>query len=317
MRLKLILVVLFFTPFSLFAQTPKEKGLAEITLQKAKEYIGVLASDSLEGRKAGELGGLKASEYIQSTLQKVGVKPWRDTYYQPFESDRYPSLKMRNVLGYIPGKYQDEVVIVGAHYDHIGVKANKTNDSIYNGADDNASGTSAILQIAEAFLASGEKPLRTVIFALWDGEELGLLGSSYFVEDYSKNITFPLLTAPKIRGYINCDMIGRNKTEADYNYVACFFSPEKPVFKEWLQNDIAAYNLNLVPDFRSMDDSPGGSDHIPFSMRKIPVIFYNTDLHEDYHKPTDHADKINYEKVVDITKATYLNLWNMANLKDF
>jgi Zn-dependent M28 family amino/carboxypeptidase len=313
----LLPILLLIISQAIIAQNPKDKGLSSIDLKKAKEYIEVLAGDSLEGRKAGDSGGVKASEYIKSKFLEMGIKPWVDNYFQPFENENHKSLKMRNVLGYIPGKYVDEVVIIGAHYDHLGIKTNKTNDSIYNGADDNASGVSAILQIAEAFMVSGEKPLRTVIFALWDGEEIGLLGSFYFVEDFQKNITFPLLSAPKIKGHINCDMIGRNKTEADYNHVACFFSPKKPVFQEWLQNDIAAYHLDLVPEFRSMNDSPGGSDHLPFSMKGVPVMFYNTDLHEDYHQPSDHADKINYDKVVNITKAAYLNLWNMANLKDF
>ncbi|NDV95960.1 M20/M25/M40 family metallo-hydrolase [Dysgonomonas sp. 521] len=313
----LLPILLLIISQAIFAQTAKDKGLSAIDLNKAKEYIEVLAGDSLEGRKAGASGGLKASEYIKSKFLEMGIKPWVDNYFQPFENENHKSLKMRNVLGYIPGKYIDEVVVIGAHYDHLGIKTNKTNDSIYNGADDNASGVSAILQIAGAFMASGEKPLRTVIFALWDGEEVGLLGSFHFVEDFQENITFPLLSAPKMKGHINCDMIGRNKTEADYNHVACFFSPEKPVFKEWLENDIVRYHLDLAPEFHPMNDSPGGSDHLPFSMKGIPVMFYNTDLHEDYHQPSDHADKINYDKVVNITKAAYLNLWNMANLKDF
>lgn len=314
---QILLTIAIILPLSIFAQTSKDEGLNSINLAKAKEYIEILASDTLQGRKAGDTGGYKAAEYIKNTLQGIEIKPWNGAYFQSFENEYHKSLKMRNVLGYIPGKYHDEVVIIGAHYDHLGVKANKTNDSIYNGADDNASGVSAVLQIAKAFAASGEQPLRTIIFALWDGEEIGLLGSFYFVEDYPKNVTFPLLSAPTIRGYINCDMIGRNKTERDYNHVACFFSPEKPIFKKWLESDIAHYHLDLVPEFRSMDDSPGGSDHLPFSMKNIPVMFYNTDLHDDYHQPSDHADKINYEKVVNITKAAYLNLWNMANLKDF
>ena len=110
---------------------------------------------------------------------------------------------MDNVLAYIPGKRSDEYVIVGAHFDHLGVDETLADDKIYNGADDNASGVSAVLQIARAFALSGEKPLRNVIFAFWDGEEKGLLGSKHFVQHC------PFLK--QIKGYLNFDMIGRNQ----------------------------------------------------------------------------------------------------------
>lgn len=316
--MKKLLFILLILPVSLFSQSALEKGLYSINKQDAEKYIGILAGDSLQGRKAGEVGGLMASEFLKNTLEGMGIQPWNGSYYKPFVSASRKSLNMRNVVGCIQGKYADEIVIIGAHYDHLGIMKNSTNDSIYNGADDNASGVSAILQIAKAFLESGEQPRRTVLFALWDGEEMGLLGSFHFVEDYYNSVpVFPLLSAPTIKGYINCDMIGRNKTELDITHVVSFFSPEKPEFGEWIKNDIEKYRLNLTPEVRPMNEVPGGSDHIPFQQKGVPVIFYNTDLHPDYHKPSDHADKINYDKVVDITKIAYLNLWNMANLKDF
>lgn len=304
-----------------FSQTPVEKGLSAITRQDAVTYIGVLASDSLEGRKGGEPGGAKAAGYLKGMLDSIGIKPWRGKYFQPFTPSRFQSLSGKklslcNVLGYIPGKNSDEIVMVGAHYDHLGIRANETNDSIYNGADDNASGVSTILQIAKAFVASGQKPERTVVFALWDGEEMGLLGSSHFVEEHFSYIPVPLLSPIPIKGYINCDMIGRNKN-GDGAHVSVFYSDSKPVFGEWIKSGIETYSLKLTPDYPSLDSSPGGSDHMPFMQKGVPVIFYNTDLHPDYHKPSDEADKINYDKVVDVTKLAFLNLWNMANLESF
>lgn len=318
MKSNIALIFFFLFSVSIFSQSSIEKGLESINKQDAEKYIGILASDSLEGRKPGEPGGIKAGEYIKNTYVELGIKPWRKDYFQPFESTSFRSSgnQMRNVLGYIRGKNANEVVIIGAHYDHLGIRKTPIdNDSIFNGADDNASGVSAVLQVAKAFAASGERPERTIIFALWDGEEMGLLGSFYFVEDYFTNIPPPMLSAPAIKGYINCDMIGRNKND-DPTHVIAYYSTEKP-FGEWIVNDVEEYNLNLTPDFPSMDDMSGGSDHFPFMQKGVPFIFFFTDLHKDYHKVTDHADKINYDKVTEISKVAFLNLWRMANMENF
>ncbi|WP_029905535.1 M28 family metallopeptidase [Prevotella sp. 10(H)] len=304
-----------------YSQSPIEKGLNVINRQDAETYISILASDSLEGRKGGQLGGIKAAEYLKNLLVEMGVKPWRGNYYQDFSPTNHQasdgsSLKLRNVLGYIPGKNSDEIVMIGAHFDHVGVGRKIAGDSIYNGADDNASGVAAVLQVAKAFIESGQKPERTVMFGLWDGEEMGLLGSFHFVEDHASYIPIPLVSSIPIKAYINCDMIGRDKN-GDGSHVAAFISNSKPIFKEWIENDIATYNLTLSPEFPSLNSSPGGSDHMPFMQKGVPVIFYNTDVHPDYHKPSDEADKINYDKVVDITKLAFLNLWHMANAESF
>lgn len=316
------IIVLTILAIPLLAQTPVEKGLASINRVDAITYISILASDSLEGREAGEQGGLKAARYIRDLFEEMGIKPWRGEYFQPFSGSRYEGTSslnptMQNVLGYIKGKRSDEVVIVGAHYDHLGIIPNNTNDSIYNGADDNASGSSAVLQIAKAFMASGEIPERTVIFALWDGEEKGLLGSFYFVDDLWKYRPAPFIDPISVKGYINLDMIGRNKKETDGTHVVVFRSKSKPAFEEWIKNDIEIYKLSLNPEFRDPNSMPGGSDHLPFDMKGIPYIFYFTDMHPDYHRESDHADKINFDKVTDITKAAFLNLWEMANQNDF
>lgn len=331
---KTIFPFLLFISISLFSQSTKEIGLATVNKESAKAYIGFLASDAVEGREAGRHGGRVAGEYLKSVLQDMGLKPLsKDSYFQPFEAysperqkrvrfsvhpdsiqkysqlPAHRKLELRNVLGYIEGKNKNEYVVMGAHYDHLGMDEVLDGDKIYNGADDNASGVSAVLQIAKAFLASGKKPERTIIFALWDGEELGLLGSEYFMQ------TCPF--ASDIKGYVNFDMIGRNNDEQKPKYVVYFYTEAHPQFAEWLKSDIKTYGLGLEPNYRAWDKPIGGSDNASFAKRDIPVIWYHTDGHPDYHQPSDHADKINWDKLVEITKAAYLNLWNLANLKTF
>ncbi|MBB4036662.1 hypothetical protein GGR21_002568 [Dysgonomonas hofstadii] len=332
MRILVFIYCLFLSLF-VFSQSSKEKGLNIITRDRAEACIGFLADDALEGREAGKRGSIIAARYIESQLKESGIKPFRESYCQPFDTygierqgrirytvntdsivkyKQMPAFQKRNltnILGCIEGRRKDEYVIIGAHYDHLGKDDTLTGDKIYNGADDNASGVSAVLQIAKAFIASGEKPLRTVIFAFWDGEELGLLGSEYFAGNFT-NIS-------EIKGYINFDMIGRNNDESNPTQVVYFYSEQKPEFKDWIESDIANYNLKLKSDYKSSLNSLRGSDNASFNKRNIPVIWYHTDGHPDYHQPSDHADKINWEKLVDITKAAYLNLWNMANLENY
>ena len=180
-------------------------------------------------------------------------------------------------------------------------------DQIYNGADDNASGVQAVLQVARAFLATGEQPERTVVFAFWDGEEKGLLGSKHFALAYPE--------IGKVKGYLNYDMIGRNNNEAKPKHVVYFYTAAYQMFGDWLKNDIVTYGLELEPDYRAWDNPVGGSDNGTFAKLGIPIIWYHTDAHPDYHLPGDHAERCNWEKMVDITKASFLAFWKLANEK--
>ncbi len=314
---------------SVWAESPEKKGLETINRASAEAHIGFLASDELQGREAGYLSGRIAGQYIVAYLKTLGLQPlYGDSFFQPFEAYRkerqrkaryqvhpdsiallkqevHQKLSLRNVLAKIEGKNPNEYVIVGAHYDHLGLDPLLDGDQIYNGADDNASGVAAVLQIARAFLATGVQPERTVIFAFWDGEEKGLLGSEYFVQSCS--------FVKQIRGYLNFDMIGRNNDESKPRHVVYFYTEAHPVFGDWLKNDIKEYGLKLEPNYRPWDRPVGGSDNASFAERDIPVIWYHTDGHPDYHLPSDHADRINWEKTVDITKASFLNMWNLAN----
>lgn len=332
MKRDYLLLALLLVGNITFAQSPIERALNTINRSSAEATINFLASDELQGREAGFHGSRVTSEYIVSLLQWMGVSPLADSYFQLFDAYRkerqkkgrlevhpdsiaklkqevHQKLSMRNVLGMIPGKNTKEYVIVGAHFDHLGIDPALDGDQIYNGADDNASGVSAVLQIARAFLASGQQPERNVIFAFWDGEEKGLLGSKYFVQ------TCPFLS--QIKGYLNFDMIGRNNKPQQPKQVVYFYTAAHPVFGDWLKEDIRKYGLQLEPDYRAWENPIGGSDNGSFAKVGIPIIWYHTDGHPDYHQPSDHADRLNWDKIVEITKASFLNMWKMANEKSF
>lgn len=309
---------------------PETKGVTSINRATAEAHIGFLACDELEGREAGWKGGRIAGNYIISCLKQMGLQPlFTDNYVQPFEvchAERqkrgqrwqvhpdsiaklkqtvHQKLDLRNILAKIEGKNPNEIVIIGAHYDHLGYDSMLEGDQIYNGADDNASGVQAVLQVARAFLATGEQPERTVIFAFWDGEEKGLLGSRYFA------MTYPEIS--KVKGYLNYDMIGRNNKEDRPMQFVYFYTAAYPMFGDWLKKDIETYRLQLDPDYNAWDNPVGGSDNSTFAKLGIPIIWYHTDGHPDYHLPSDHTERINWNKMVDITKASFLAFWKLAN----
>lgn len=311
----------------LIAQKPMEKGLQSINRETAEAQVGFLACDEMEGREAGFRGAQLTAKYIASYLQSIGVKPLSESYYQPFSAYHkerqqrgrwqvhpdsiallkqgvHQCLSMNNVLGMIPGKRTDEYVIIGAHFDHLGIDPALCGDKIYNGADDNASGVSAVMQIARAFIVSGKQPERNVIFAFWDGEEKGLLGSTNFVQ------SCPFVK--QIKGYLNFDMIGRNNKPQQPKQVVYFYTEAHPEFGDWLKKDIQQYGLPLEPNYRPWDKPISGSDNASFARRDIPVIWYHTDGHPDYHQPSDHTERINWDKLVAITQASYLAMWRWA-----
>ena len=311
--------------------TPEAKGVASINRATAEAHVNFLACDELEGREAGWKGGRIAGNYIISCLKQMGLQPlFEDGYVQPFEvchverqkrgrwevhldsiaklkQGVHQKLDLRNILAKIDGKNPNEIVIIGAHYDHLGYDPMLAGDQIYNGADDNASGVQAVLQVAKAFLATGEQPERTTIFAFWDGEEKGLLGSRYFAQAYPE--------IGKVKGYLNYDMIGRNNNEANPKHFVYFYTEAYPMFGDWLKNDIVTYDLQLDPNYRPWDKPVGGSDNGTFAKLGIPIIWYHTDAHPDYHMPGDHGERCNWPKMVDITKASFTAFWKMANEK--
>jgi len=218
-----------------------------------------------------------------------------------------------NVMGYIEGSdLKDEIVVVSAHFDHLGVRG----EDIFNGADDNGSGTSTLLDIAEAYTMAKEAgygPRRSLLFLLVTGEEKGLLGSQYFVE----NPVFPLKS---MVADINVDMIGRvdEKYKDNPNYIYVIGSDR-------LSTQLHEINKNANNNFTQItldytynsEEDPNRfyyrSDHYNFAAKGIPAIFYFSGVHEDYHRPTDTADKIMYNKVATIGELIFQTIWDLSN----
>lgn len=324
----LLSLFLFSNVFLVYSQATK-KGLESISQHNAGAIIGFLASDAMRGREAGSPEGKIAAEYLVSKLKELGIQPLGHNYFQDFEALQpvgkkaarwqsrpdsiqtiqskglYRKLHLKNILSMIPGRKTDEYVVVGAHYDHLGADEDMPGDGIYNGADDNASGVSAVLQIARAFVLDGKQPERNIIFAFWDGEEKGLLGSQYFISAYPD--------VKKIKSYLNFDMVGRNNNEAKPRHVVFFYTAGHPSFEAWLRSDIKTFQLDIEPDYRAWENPVGGSANGSFAQAGIPILWYHTDGHKDYHQPSDTPEKINWKKLTEITKAAYLNTWKMAN----
>ncbi len=287
-----------------------------ITRESVYSQIAFLSCDEMRGRFAGSSQGRMAAEYIIQHFRSLKVKPFSgNSYCQPFSrlipgpdlswDNVQGETMMNNVIGMIEGKKKDEYIVIGAHFDHIGTTYRAIEgDSICNGADDNASGTTAVLQLAKAFAEQDFKPERTILFALWDGEELMLLGSKHFIS------TFP--DPQRIKAYVNFDMIGRYEERGDSSNFSCLYTTGYPEFERWMRKGIKRYKLDLPTYFYTEDKPSQPSDQIPFVSKGIPAICFHTDCAEDMHKPSDEVEKINIEKMTDIIKAAYYVVKKLA-----
>jgi len=213
------------------------------------------------------------------------------------------SFKTQNVVAFWEGadpKLKNEIVVIGAHYDHIGAKDDTT---IYNGADDNASGTAGVMAVAKAFANCKGRPKRSILLMCFAGEEKGLFGSRFYAG------TDPLFSIEKTVTMLNLDMIGRNDTSA-VEVMGCTRSPDlKEVFLK------ANEAVNLKFKF-SNDKRIGGSDHASFFRKDIPFLAFNTGTHEDYHRPTDTVEKIIPEKMAQVARVVFASAWLIANMED-
>jgi len=211
-------------------------------------------------------------------------------------------LTVRNVLGMIEGVNKNEFIVVGAHYDHLG----KYNGYIYNGADDNGSGTVGVMSIARALKATGKKPEKTIILAAWTAEEKGLLGSEYFVKNFSG--------VNRIALNMNFDMIGRSSVkDTTGNKCRLEYTKVYSGFQELSQKNVKDFGLNLDIKYTGSERPSGGSDYAPFAEKDVPVISFMAAMHPDYHRPSDDAVKIEWKKMADIIKLGFLNINELAN----
>jgi hypothetical protein len=234
------------------------------------------------------------------------------------------TMATQNVVGVIEGSdpvLKNEYVAIGAHYDHVGIRPNAQGDKISNGADDDGSGTVATLAIAEALSKSPQRPKRSVLFVWHAGEEKGLLGSAYFTDN-------PTVPINQIVTQLNIDMIGRSKKEGDSKPAnvnltgpnELYVIGSKMMSTELGELSEAVNNSFLKLAFNYKYDAPNDperffyrSDHYNYAKKGIPIIFYFSGVHEDYHRPSDHADKIDYEKMEKVTRTIFATMWKLAN----
>jgi hypothetical protein len=268
--------------------------------------VRFLASDDLGGRAIGSPGADSAAEYIARRFAAAGLQPSSQGWFQRFNVSRdapavaqlrLGEVKGRNVIGVLPGRdpaLRNEIVIVGAHYDHLGMGGPGSGaldpdvrNQVHNGADDNASGTAALIHIASRLALL--PPARTVVFIAFSGEELGLLGSAYYV----KNPLYPLSATLAM---VNMDMVGRLKNRRLVIY-GVETAGEFPALLDSL-NWYAGFDL------KKQGDGYGPSDQASFFAAKRPVLHLFTDLHEDYHRSTDDWNKINTDGLVRVADYT-------------
>lgn len=212
----------------------------------------------------------------------------------------------RNVVGMVEGAdpaRRGEVVVIGAHYDHVGVKRNSPagTDSIYNGADDNGSGTVALMEVGFALGAMPAKPPRTILLIAFAGEEKGLFGSEY----YARNPLFPLDSTVAM---LNMDMVGRN----DPDSLQIIGAAEGSLLVTVTRTENSALGFTLV----NTALESGGSDHQSFQKRKVPVLFYHSGLHPDYHQVVDEAQRIDQAKVARVARLVFKTGWQLASSHD-
>ena len=272
-------------------------------LQQLKNDVAFLASDDLEGRKTGTQSEIEAAKYIASRFDEIGLKPkGTEGYLQAFRfkpskdphtealfssTDQEGYITGLNVIGF-QNNNAETTVVIGAHYDHLGYGGDGSlyRDSlpaIHNGADDNASGVATLLSLASNGNNLGRQ--NNYLFIAFSGEEMGLLGSNYFV----KNST---IESASINFMINMDMVGRLNEE---NALAVYGVGTSPIFNQVLNANNSIFKLVLN------ESGIGPSDHTSFYLNDIPVLHFFTGQHEDYHKPSDDAETLNYEGMLSLS----------------
>lgn len=283
-------------------------ALESIRVDQLQTHVDHLASDGLKGREAGRPGGQVAGNYLRDQLQALQLQAAdrNGDYFQPFGKN------YRNVLARIEGSdpvLSRQVILVGAHYDHVGM-GNQYNSrgptgQIHNGADDNASGTSGLLELVEALAMLPEPPKRTILFAFWDAEEEGMLGSKHWASR-------PTVALDRVDAVLNLDMIGRLRDDK----LTVFGSRSGFGWRRLVSRQNEQIGLTL--DFSwSLQEQ---SDHSTFIERDIPVLMLHTGIHDDYHSPRDDAHLINHQgmsQVVQLLFGIAYELADRAETPDF
>lgn len=281
-----------------------DKGFDSLTGDRIKAHIDKLTSDEFEGRGAGSEGGMLARDFMERAFRNLGLKEaGTEGFRQPFRTkgrgrSKSTDLDLCNVIGVLEGsdpELKKQYVVIGAHYDHLG----RRNGSIYPGADDNASGSAALIEVARAFTL-GEHPKRSLLFIAFDGEEIGLLGSRQFVKS-------PTVKDEAIVAMLNMDMVSRGP---DGDLWLSGIS-ESSAMKAAVE--AAAPLAELTLHFEHDREWRQSSDHGPFADAGIPFLYFGVPDHEDYHKPTDTADKVNATLLQRAARVVYLTAKTVGN----
>lgn len=287
----------------------------EVSVYNLKKHIYFLASDDMKGRATGSAELERAAQYIEKEFKKYKLIPKGTKGYRQEFQAKVTRVKVtdsirtaQNIIGFIDN-HAPYTIVVGAHYDHLGLgdfggsKDTITNiGKIHNGADDNASGVAGLLELARIYSSNRKQESYNLLFIAFSGEELGLLGSKYWVEH-------PTIPLDNIDWMLNMDMIGRYNKD---NGLAIIGYGTSPSFAEVFKNIQSSIKFNLSRD------GNGGSDQTSFYKKDIPVLFFHTGGHEDYHKTGDDADKINYEAlkaILDIEIQAINNSMSLPKMK--
>ena len=352
-KFNLFILTLFIS--NVFSQDISNKYAETITSEELKSLLYVYASDSFEGREAGTKGEILAVEFIRDFYVENDIKPAKGTenYFQKMEittpqrislPDKIPDsvrtfmqngdmeklrnyamvagvrtggekLNSINVASIIEGShYPNEYIVITAHLDHVGIEG----EDIFNGADDDGSGSMALLEIAQAFkMASldGHGPKRSIVILHVSAEEKGLLGSEYYTDN-------PLYPLEDTITNLNVDMIGRTDPTRDSdndNYIYLIGTDRLSSMLHETSERVNKNTIDLELDYRfNAWDDPNRfyerSDHYNFAKNNIPVIFYFSGTHEDYHGPGDTPDKIRYDLLTKRTKLIFHTAWEIANM---
>lgn len=305
-RFVLLLLVALVAPALLRADDAP--AVSSPLRDRLQRHITFLASDTLEGREAGSSGGRAAAQYLIERLNDLGLQPAGDgeRYTQDF------GYSYRNVLALLPGAdpaLADQYILIGAHFDHVGYarRGNAYGPAgyIHNGADDNASGTAAVLELAAALAAADPPPARSVLFAFWDAEEINLDGS----EHWCRHPTRPL---GGLRLVINIDMVGRLADEQVYIHGART--------ADGLRTMLARANADTDFTLNFSNGHVRDSDHYPFFRKRIPYLMIDTGKHADYHRPTDDVERLNLdglERMTRMLQAAATDATRLETLSDF
>jgi len=315
------------------SQLQKAKKFAKtITADELKEHLYIYASDEFEGRNTGDAGQKKAVEYLRNFYieNEIGPGDPDKDYFQKMKLNlrrgNEGEVDTENVIAIIKGtEIPDEYVILTAHLDHVGYgrtgsRAGRNVNKIHNGADDDGSGTVAVLEIAQAFKEASKKgkgPKRSIIFLHVTGEEKGLLGSAY----YADNPIYPLENTVT---NLNLDMIGRTDPtregkNREYIYIIGSDHDSQDLHNLSEKTNSETVNIDLDYRFNAKDDPQRfyyRSDHYNFAKNGIPIIFYFSGTHPDYHMPSDTPDKIEYDLLEVRSRLVFYTAWNIANREE-